>query len=113
LSGLPLCGVANRTPEESWSKRLSDFESRFAKNRKLIAFVARRVLDSQEETEAAVRECFKTASRNPQVFASDGAFRSWILRMVIEEALLILSQKGNGVSGDLRPERMAGHAVTK
>jgi hypothetical protein len=113
LSGLPLCGVANRTPEESWSKRLSDFESRFAKNRKLIAFVARRVLDSQEETEAAVRECFKTASRNPQVFASDGAFRSWILRMVIEEALIILSQKGNGVSGDLRPERMAGHAVTK
>jgi asparagine synthase (glutamine-hydrolysing) len=113
LPGRPLCGVADRTSEESRSKDSSDFESRFLKNRKLIAFVARRVLDSQEEAETAVRECFKTASRNPPAFTSDGAFRSWILRMVIEEALLILSHKGNGVSADFQPERLSGHAVAK
>jgi DNA-directed RNA polymerase specialized sigma24 family protein len=113
LSGLLLCGLAARTSEESWSKSFSDFESRFSKNRKLIAFVARRVLDSQEEAEAAVKECFKTACRNRPVFTSDGAFRSWILRMVIDEALLILSREGNGVSAHLRHERMPEHAVAK
>jgi asparagine synthetase B (glutamine-hydrolysing) len=112
LSGAPLCGVAKRTCEENWSKNSSDFESRFLKNRKLIAFVARRVLDSHEEAEAAVKACFKAASRVPPVFASDGAFRSWILRMVIDEALLILSRKGNDVSAGLPPEHMPGHAVT-
>lgn len=86
-------GVVNRRSDESWRKHFSDFENRFSQNRPLIAFVARRVLDSQEQAETAVKECFETASRNPPVFTNDGAFRSWILRMVIEEALLILSRK--------------------
>jgi hypothetical protein len=113
LSGAPLCGVANRTSRENWSKNFSDFENRFSKSRKLIAFVARRVLDSEEEAEAAVKGCFKTACRNPPVFTSDGAFRSWILRMVIEEALLILSHKDDAVSAHLRHERIPEHAVAK
>ncbi len=105
LSGGPLCGVVNRTPYEIWS-RPSDFESRFSKNRKLIAFVASRLLDSHEDAETAVKECFETASRNPPVFTNDGAFRSWILRIVIDEALLILSGKADGASANLRPDRM-------
>ena len=111
LSGGPLCGVANRMSDESWSNNSSDFERRFSKNRNLIAFVARRVLDSQDEAEAAVKECFKTASHNPPVFTSDGAFRSWILRMVIDEALHILAHKNNGASANLLPNRMTGHAA--
>jgi hypothetical protein len=106
LSCAPACGVANRTSEESWSKTSSDFESSFSKNRKLIAFVARRVLDSHKDAETAVTECFKTASSNPPVFTSEGAFRSWILRMVIDEALLILSRKTKTVSADVRLNRM-------
>jgi hypothetical protein len=105
LSGGPLCGVVNRTSDESWS-RPSDFESRFSKNHKLIAFVASRLLDRHEDAETAVKKCFKTASRNPPVFTNDGAFRSWILRLAIDEALLILSDKANGASADLRPDRM-------
>jgi asparagine synthase (glutamine-hydrolysing) len=110
LSGRPMCGVANRTSGEN-SMRPSDFESRFFKNRKLIVFVARRLLDSHEDAETAVKECFKTASRNPPVFTHDGAFRSWILRMVIDEALLILSVKADGASVDLRPHRTASAIV--
>ena len=104
LSGRPVCGVANRTSDES-SSRPSDFESRFIKNRKLIVFVARRVLDSHKDAEIAVKKCFKTASRNPPLFTQDGAFRSWILRMVIDEALLILSVKADGASVNLPPHR--------
>ena len=105
LSGGPMCGVANRTSDES-SSRPSDFESRFSKNRKLIAFVARRLLDNHADAENAVKKCFKTASRNPPVLANDGAFRSWILRMVIDEALLILSDKADAASANLLPDRM-------
>jgi asparagine synthase (glutamine-hydrolysing) len=83
LSGVPLCSVAKLASDDSWSKDSPDFETRFSKNRSLIAFVARRVLDRKEEADVAVKACFKTASRNPPVFASDGAFRSCILRMVI------------------------------
>jgi asparagine synthase (glutamine-hydrolysing) len=107
LSGGPVCGVANRTPEES-SRRPSDFESRFIKNRRLIVFVARRLLDCHEDAETAVKECFKTASRNPPVFTHDGAFRSWILRMVIDQALLILSVKAEHALANLQPHRTAG-----
>jgi asparagine synthase (glutamine-hydrolysing) len=104
LSGGPMCGLANRTSDES-SSRPSDFESRFSKNRKLIAFVACRLLDSHEDAETAVKECFKTASRNPAVFTNDGAFRSWILRIVIDEALLILSEKADFASAIVPPHR--------
>ena len=99
-----MCGLANRTSDES-SRRPSDFESRFSKNRKLIAFVARRLLDSHEDAEIAVKQCFKTASSKPLVFTNDGAFRSWILRIVIDEALLILSEKVDFASAILQPHR--------
>jgi asparagine synthase (glutamine-hydrolysing) len=85
----PRCTVAG--PDSS------NFESRFSKNRNLIVFVARRVLECQKDAEAAVEECFKTASRNPPVFTNDGAFRSWILRIVIDEAMLILSRSSADV----------------
>jgi asparagine synthase (glutamine-hydrolysing) len=112
LSGGPVCGVANRTSDANWGKNSSDIESRFSKNRKLITFVARRLLENHEEAEAAVKECFKTASRNPPVLTSNGAFRSWILRMVIDEALLILSCKDNSASVNPGPDRMPGHAAS-
>jgi asparagine synthase (glutamine-hydrolysing) len=112
LSGVLLCGMASRACDNSWNTNSLDFEDRFIKNRNLIAFVARRLLDSQEEVEIAVNACLKTASRNPQVFTSDGAFRSWILRMVIDEALLILFHKEHRASVNLPPERMPSRVVT-
>jgi DNA-directed RNA polymerase specialized sigma24 family protein len=99
-----MCDLANRTSDES-SGRPSDFESRFFKNRELIVFVARRLLDSHDDAETAVKQCFKTASCNPLVFTNDGAFRSWILRIVIDEALLILSEKADLTSAILQPHR--------
>jgi hypothetical protein len=102
LSGVSPCAEAGQTSDGTWSENSSDFESLFSNNRKLIAFVARRVLDSHDEAQVAVRECFKTASFNPPVFPNDGLFRSWILRMVIEEALVILSHKENGGSAEFR-----------
>ena len=60
------------------------------------SLIACRVLGSDEGAADAVQNCFVTASRNLPTFESEGAFRSWLLRVLIDEALLILLQKREG-----------------
>lgn len=71
--------------------------TQFSQCRSLLYFIAYRVLDDSEGAEEAVQNCFLTASRSTPKFESAGAFRSWLLRILIDEALLILRQK-NGTS---------------
>jgi len=40
-----------------------------------------------------VENCFLAAICHPQEFESEGSFRSWLLRILINEALQILRQK--------------------
>jgi hypothetical protein len=68
------------------------FEERFLRCRPLLQFLACRILASHEEVEKAVQNCRITASRNPPRFEYEGAFRSWLVRVLIEEALAILRQ---------------------
>jgi DNA-directed RNA polymerase specialized sigma24 family protein len=42
---------------------------------------------------SAVRNCRLKASRNLPTFETEGAFRSWALRLLISEALSILHQR--------------------
>ena len=74
-----------------------EFHERFLRCRGLICHIASRVLDGGEGVDQAVENCFLTAIRNPQEFESEGSFRSWLLRILIDEALQILRQK-NGTS---------------
>ncbi len=69
------------------------FHERFLRCRGLLYFVASRVLDGGEGVDEAVENCFFTAVCNPQASESEGGFRSWLLRILIDEALQILRQK--------------------
>ena len=69
------------------------FAARFASCRGLLRFIAFRVLGSNPETENALQRCWITASCNPPKFEYEGAFRSWLLRILIDEALIILQKK--------------------
>jgi hypothetical protein len=69
------------------------FDDRFSRCRRLLYFIARRVLGGSEGAEEAVKNCLLTVTRNLPKFESEGAFRSWLLRILIDEALLILRQK--------------------
>jgi DNA-directed RNA polymerase specialized sigma24 family protein len=69
------------------------FDTQFSRCRGLLYFTAYRVLDDSGGAEEAVQNCLLTATRNTQKFESEGAFRSWLLRIVIDEALQILRQK--------------------
>jgi DNA-directed RNA polymerase specialized sigma24 family protein len=71
------------------------FAARFARCRGLLRFIAHRVLGSNEEVENALQSCWLTASCNPAKFEYEGAFRSWLLRILIDEALIILREKNS------------------
>jgi DNA-directed RNA polymerase specialized sigma24 family protein len=69
------------------------FENRFARCRRLLHFLAARILGSQDEAEYVVRNCRAAASRNPPNFESEGAFRSWLARILIDETCALLRRK--------------------
>jgi DNA-directed RNA polymerase specialized sigma24 family protein len=69
------------------------FEDRFARSRHLLHFVAVRILGSQDEGADAVRSCKAAASHNPPHFESEGAFRSWLVRILIDEAVVLRHRK--------------------
>ena len=71
------------------------FEERFWLWRDSLFFVAYRVLGDARGATEAVENCFLTASRNAPRFASDGAFGSWILRILIDEAVLLHCDQKN------------------
>jgi len=44
-----------------------------------------------------VENCRITASQNPPTFEYEGAFRSWLVRILIDEALVMVRQRENDV----------------
>ena len=69
------------------------FEARFSRCRETLHFLACRVLGSPEQAQEVVENCRITASWNPPTFEYEGAFRSWLVRILIDEALAILRQR--------------------
>ena len=69
------------------------FASRFLRSRPLLYTLANRMLGNNEETEIAVQNCLESASYDPPHFESEGAFRSWLVRVLMDEALAILRER--------------------
>lgn len=69
------------------------FELQFSHSRRLLFFLARRILNCVQEAEEAVKNCRLKASSNPPSFSSEGAFKSWIARILIDEATLLLRRR--------------------
>jgi hypothetical protein len=65
------------------------FCARFSRSRKLLHFIADRVLEGTEHVEEAIRNCFFTAYGSKPEFKDEGVFRSWLLRVLIDEAVRI------------------------
>jgi DNA-directed RNA polymerase specialized sigma24 family protein len=66
------------------------FDARFSRCFRLLHFVACRILGGSERAYDAIEACWLTASRNPPRFEYEGAFRSWLVRVLIDEALATL-----------------------
>jgi len=73
------------------------FARRFLRSYRLLNFIACRLLGNEERVPIAVQNCWRTASRNPPHFEYEGAFRSWLVRVLIDETLAILHEsQGEG-----------------
>jgi DNA-directed RNA polymerase specialized sigma24 family protein len=66
------------------------FDRRFWRSYRLLQFIACRILGDPERAKKAVENCWHSASACAPRFEYEGAFRSWLLRVLIDEALLLL-----------------------
>ena len=68
-------------------ERSAVFDARFSRCYELLYFMACRVLGGSEGAEEVIENCRLRASQNPADFEREGAFRSWLVRILMDEAL--------------------------
>jgi DNA-directed RNA polymerase specialized sigma24 family protein len=88
---------------KSREEQENTFELRFSRSRRLLYFIARRILTCVQEAEQAVKNCRLTASRNPPQFSSEGAFKGWLVRILIDEATVLLRKRQNNPADFSKP----------
>jgi DNA-directed RNA polymerase specialized sigma24 family protein len=74
--------------------------ARASRYRRLLHSVAQRVLGNPDRADIAVENCLFSASHHVPEFDCEGAFRSWLVRLAIDEALAILH--GRSIPDDRR-----------
>jgi DNA-directed RNA polymerase specialized sigma24 family protein len=70
-----------------------EFEGRFSRCRKSLYFLAWGTLGNVGEAEQALENCYRKARRNAPRFNSDGEFGSWMIRVLINEVVLIANRR--------------------
>jgi DNA-directed RNA polymerase specialized sigma24 family protein len=89
-------GGTNATPEFRKGNSRGSLETLdvlFSRYRPVLSLIAFRVLENHEEAEDAVRNCIRVASALAPQFEHEGAFRSWLARVLIDEAVTILTKQ--------------------
>ena len=76
----------------AYPKDWETLDEQFTRCHETLHFIASRILADSELAACAVENCRGKASRNLPSFDSEGAFGSWVLRLLISEALAILHQ---------------------
>jgi DNA-directed RNA polymerase specialized sigma24 family protein len=94
---------SHETKPQAPRSHLEKFEEWFSRCRSTLEYTACLMLADSKMAESAVQRCWLKESRNPPVFESEGAFRSWVLRRIIREALHILNQRQTKAFGRRRP----------
>lgn len=79
------------------AKRLEEdptvFHARFWRCYRLLELIAGRILGGPERVGDAIENCRRRASSHPPRFEYEGAFRSWLLRVLMDEALAVLRER--------------------
>ena len=55
----------------------------------MLHSLAARILGNSQQAKTAVENCWRTARRRSPRFNYEGEFRAWLLRVLIEEALVL------------------------
>jgi DNA-directed RNA polymerase specialized sigma24 family protein len=70
-----------------------DFEQEFLRFRGLCREIAERVLNGDDDVDEAMHRSYVAAGSQRRKFRSDGELRRWLVRTVLNEALMILHEK--------------------
>lgn len=70
-----------------------EFEGRFSRCRNSLYFLAWGTLGNVEEAEEALENCYRKARRDARRFNSDGDFSSWMIRVLINEVVLVANRR--------------------
>ena len=65
----------------------------FSRYHRFLHFLECRVLGGREDAQDVVQNCLLRAVRNLQQFNNDGAFRSWLARILVNEAIDLLRKR--------------------
>jgi RNA polymerase sigma-70 factor, ECF subfamily len=76
------------------------FEILFSRYRPILYRLAQRILRNHEESEDAVQNCSLAAFRKMKSFKYEGAFRSWLARILVNEAITILRKRKRTYSSE-------------
>lgn len=68
------------------------FDARFRRCYRTLHLIASRVLGGPERAEEAIGNCWRRASGHPRHFDHEGEFHSWLLRVLIDEALVLFRE---------------------
>lgn len=77
----------------STSQQKLEADILFSRYRRTLSLVAYRVLGNYEEAEDAVQNCLRTAVDNVPLLEDEGAFRCWLVRVLIDQAVLLLRKQ--------------------
>ena len=69
------------------------FEILFSRYRLILYRLAQCILRNGDESEDAVQNCSLVAFRKMESFKYEGAFRSWLVRILVNEAITILRKR--------------------
>jgi RNA polymerase sigma-70 factor, ECF subfamily len=78
------------------------FEILFSRYRPILCRLAQRILRNREESEDAVQNCSMVAFRKMESFKYEGAFRSWLARILVNEAITVLRKRKRTYSSEYR-----------
>jgi len=82
------------------------FEILFFRYRPILYRLAQRILRNHEESEDAVQNCSLAAFRKMKTFKYEGAFRSWLARILVNEAITILRKRRRAAECSIPQERV-------
>jgi DNA-directed RNA polymerase specialized sigma24 family protein len=83
------------------------FDTRFWRSYRLLHFIACRILDDPEQAKKAVENCWHSASARAPHFEHEGAFRGWLVRVLIDEALLLFQKSSKLLKRTCRSRLLA------
>lgn len=74
-------------------QQMVEFEGRFSRCRESLYFLAWGTLGNVGEAEEAMENCYRKARREARRFNSDSEFGSWMIRMLINEVVLVANRR--------------------